>query len=152
MQQHQFTGMTRTVSVDVRGLPRPQGSMRLHTLPGGKTAARYPAAVYAWRAQVQQAVAELEVEPFAGAVELHLGFSLPRPAAHYGTGRNASLLKPGAPAHPAVMPDLDKLVRCVCDAVTDAGAWKDDSQVCVIHAAKRYASPPGVHITITELT
>lgn len=144
-------GMTRTVSVDVRGLPRPQGSMRLHTLPGGATAARYPAVVYAWRAQVQQAVAELEAEPFCGPVELRLGFDLPRPAGHYGTGRNSQAIKASSPGFPAVMPDLDKLVRCIADAVTDAGLWKDDAQVCLITAAKRYATPPGVHITITEL-
>jgi crossover junction endodeoxyribonuclease RusA len=144
--------LTRTVIVDVRGLPRPQGSMRLHTLPGGGTAARYPPAVYQWRGQVQQAVAQLEAEPFHGPVELHLAFDLPRPAGHYGTGRNAGVVKPGSPAHPAVMPDLDKLVRCVADAITDAGLWKDDAQVCAIHAAKRYVTtPPGVLITVTEL-
>jgi crossover junction endodeoxyribonuclease RusA len=127
--------------------------MRLHQLPNGHTAARYPAGVYVWRGQVQAAVAALEVEPFVGPVELRLGFDLPRPAGHFGTGRNAGVLKPSAPAHPAVMPDLDKLVRCVCDAITDAALWKDDSQVVVLHAAKRFASAPpgGVLITITEL-
>lgn len=140
------------MTVDVRGLPRPQGSMRLHTLPGGGTAARYPAAVYQWRAQVQQAVAQLETEPFPEAVELRLGFDLPRPAGHYGTGRNAQAIRPAAPDHPTHMPDLDKLVRCVADAITDAGLWKDDAQVVSLKAAKRYVTtPPGVLITIAEL-
>jgi crossover junction endodeoxyribonuclease RusA len=127
--------------------------MRLHTLPGGGTAARYPAAVYQWRGQVQQAVAQQEAEPFHGPVELYLAFDLPRPSGHYGTGRNADLVKPSSPTHPTVAPDLDKLVRCVADAITDAGLWKDDSQVCAIHAGKRYVdhTPPGVLIIITEL-
>jgi crossover junction endodeoxyribonuclease RusA len=142
----------RVVTIDVRGLPHPQGSMRLHALPNGKTAARYPAAVYQWRAQVQQAVAQLEEPPLGGAVKIRLGFDLPRPAGHYGTGRNAGTIKPSAPDWPTVMPDLDKLVRCVCDAITDAGLWHDDSQVVCLITAKRYASPPGVHIVITELT
>jgi Holliday junction resolvase RusA-like endonuclease len=142
---------TRSVTIDVRGLPRPQGSMRLHTLPNGKTAARYPAAVYAWRAQVQQAAADACAVPFVGAVELRLGFDLPRPTGHYGTGRNIGRVKPSAPPHPAIMPDLDKLVRCVADAITDAGVWHDDGQVCSLVCAKRYAAPPGVHIVITEL-
>jgi Holliday junction resolvase RusA-like endonuclease len=142
----------RSVTIDVRGHPRPQGSMRLHPLPGGKTAARYPAVVYEWRAQVQQAVAATEHEVFDGAVELRLGFELPRPLGHHGTGRNRGKVKRSAPAWPGVIPDLDKLVRCVCDAITDAGLWHDDAQVCSIQAAKRYATgPSGVIITVTEL-
>jgi Holliday junction resolvase RusA-like endonuclease len=50
------------------------------------------------------------------------------------------------------MPDLDKLCRAVADAITDAGLWADDAQVVSLVAAKRYSSPPGVHITITELS
>jgi len=140
------------LTIDVRGVPRPQGSMRLHTLPNGKTAARYPAVVYAWRAQVQQAVAQLDTEPFLGPVELRLGFDLPRPVGHFGTGRNRDLIRASAPAHPTVAPDLDKLTRCVADAITDAGLWKDDSQVVVIYAAKRYVTNrPGVLIIVQEL-
>lgn len=149
----------RSVTIDVRGLPRPQGSMRLHKLPNGSTAARYPAAVYEWRAQVQQAVAEVlrseeqrDLTQFVGAVEMRLGFELPRPASHFGTGRNRGQVRGSAPTWPRTMPDLDKLVRCVSDAITDAGLWHDDGQVCVIHSAKRYTTEvPGVLITVTEL-
>jgi Holliday junction resolvase RusA-like endonuclease len=149
-----LTTEARVVRIRVDGMPRPQGSMKLHALPNGKTAARYPAAVYQWRAQVQQAVAETldQTHPFEGAVELRLGFDLPRPIGHFGTGRNAGAIKASAPPWPAVMPDLDKLIRAICDSITDAGLWRDDSQVCVIHAAKRYVtSQPGVLITIIEL-
>jgi crossover junction endodeoxyribonuclease RusA len=126
--------------------------MRLHTLPGGGTAARYPAAVYQWRGQVQQAVAQLEAEPFHGPVELHLAFDLPRPSGHFGTGRNAGTIKPSSPTWPIVAPDLDKLVRAVMDSVTDAGLWRDDSQVVAIHATKCYVTtPPGVTITVADI-
>lgn len=144
----------RTVTIDVRGVPVPQGSLRFHPLPGGKTAARYPANVYQWRGQVQQAVADAAWETqLTGPVELHLGFEMPRLLSHYRTGKFAGALRPSAPTWPTTAPDLDKLVRCICDAVTDAGLWRDDSQVAVLQAAKRYANgPPGVLITITELT
>jgi crossover junction endodeoxyribonuclease RusA len=143
----------RRVTVDVRGLPRPQGSLRLHQLNGGKVAARYPAVVYAWRGQVQQAVADLDAEPFTGPVEVGLGFDLPRPLSHFGTGRNQGVQRLTAPTHPTGHPDLDKLARCVNDAITDAGLWRDDAQVVVMHCAKRYVTgPPGVLITITEAT
>jgi Holliday junction resolvase RusA-like endonuclease len=36
--------------------------------------------------------------------------------------------------------DLDKLVRAVLDAATQAGVWNDDKQVCEIHAAVIAAS------------
>jgi Holliday junction resolvase RusA-like endonuclease len=94
----------------------------------------------------------LDFEPFRGAVELRLGFDLQRPVGHFGTGRNAGIVKASAPAWPTVAPDTDKLARCVGDAITDAGLWKDDAQVAVLHAAKRYvAERPGVLITVTEL-
>lgn len=142
----------RRVTVDVRGMPRPQGSIRLHQLNNGKTAARYPAGVYVWRGMVQAAVADMGVEQFTGAVEVGLGFELPRPLSHFGTGRNAGQLRLRAPAHPTSAPDLDKLARCVCDAITDAGLWRDDAQVIVLHCAKRYTTgPPGVLITVTEV-
>ncbi|HVJ98946.1 MAG TPA: RusA family crossover junction endodeoxyribonuclease [Acidimicrobiia bacterium] len=143
----------RSVTIDVRGMPRPQGSMKLHTLPNGRAAARYPAGVYVWRGQVQAAVAGIECEQFTGPVELRLGFDMPRPLAHYGTGKNAGVLKRSAPDVPHTAPDLDKLVRCVNDAITDAGLWRDDAQVAVIVAAKRYVTTgvPGVLITVTEL-
>jgi crossover junction endodeoxyribonuclease RusA len=138
----------RRVEIDVRGLPRPQGSMQLFKNGGAK----YPAAVYVWRGQVQAAVAALEEPIILGAVELRLGFDLPRPLAHFGTGRNAGTVKASAPPHPITIPDLDKLVRCVSDAITDAGLWHDDSQVVSAVTAKRYGGQPGVHIVVTELT
>jgi Holliday junction resolvase RusA-like endonuclease len=140
----------RRIECDVRGLPRPQGSMQ-HFANGG---AKYPAGVYVWRGTVQAAVAALEEPPIPGAVELRLGFDLPRPQDHFwpvNRNHGPGELHPSAPPHPAVMPDLDKLVRAVCDSITDSGLWHDDAQVCSLVTAKRYNSPPGVHIVITEL-
>jgi Holliday junction resolvase RusA-like endonuclease len=145
----------RVVRIDVRGMPRPQGSMQMRALPNGGATGTYPAAVWHWRHQVQQAVAEVVEQSgrFEGPVELRLGFDLPRPLGHFGTGRNAGTIKASAPPHPAVMPDLDKLIRAICDSITDAGLWRDDSQVCSIQAGKRYTTKePGVYVTVTELT
>ena len=141
----------RMVSVDVRGLPRPQGSMTLHKTADGQTVSRYPPTVWEWRYQVQQAVAALNEGPFLGPVIVRLGFDLPRPAGHMGTGRNSEFIKPSSPTFPIVAPDLDKLTRCINDAITDAGLWKDDSQVVAMQAAKRYHSPPGVLITVSTV-
>jgi crossover junction endodeoxyribonuclease RusA len=71
-------------------------------------------------------------------------FTFARPAAHFGTGRNAHLLKPSAPARPVPKgkDDGDKLQRAVMDALTDAGMWADDSQVVEWHGSKLYAVSP----------
>jgi Holliday junction resolvase RusA-like endonuclease len=48
-------------------------------------------------------------------------------------------------------PDIDNLEKSVLDALTKAGAWKDDAYVASIHSVKRYArfgEKPGVHIAL----
>ena len=143
----------RQVTIDVRGIPRPQGSVRPYITPGGHAAVRNPDNVWRWRHQVQAAVAAAMAPtgPFQGPIELHLGFELPRPQSHFGTGVNAGTVKASAPSRPAAKKDdLDKLVRAVCDACTDGGAWEDDGQVVTLMAAKRYGTP-GVRIVISEL-
>jgi Holliday junction resolvase RusA-like endonuclease len=116
---------------------------------------KYPKEVYVWRGQVQAAVAALEQPTFTGPVELHLGFELPRPATHFlpvNSKRAMPELRSDAPTWPGAMPDIDKLIRAICDSITDAGLWGDDGQVVVIVAAKRYTSgTPGVTITVKEL-
>ena len=88
-------------------------------------------------------------------MSLTVRFVLPRPAGHYGTGRNAGRIKASAPPWPETMPDLDKLVRLIDDSITDAGTvWGDDAQVARITASKWYQGaddPPAAHITVQAL-
>jgi crossover junction endodeoxyribonuclease RusA len=91
--------------------------------------------------------------PLTGPVGVRIDFVMPRPKGHYGTGKNESALKPSAPKYPASMPDLDKLLRAIFDALTDAQVWKDDGQVVWCQVAKHYDGPTwpggiGVHITL----
>jgi len=46
-------------------------------------------------------------------------------------------------------PDIDNLVKFVMDGLTNAGFWKNDSNVWVIYADKRYDSKSRTIITIT---
>jgi Holliday junction resolvase RusA-like endonuclease len=83
-----------------------------------------------------------------GPRSLVLTFFMPRPKSHYGTGKNAARVKPEAPEQHTKKPDLDKLVRCVKDALTGV-AWADDSQVSNLAACKIYrGDSPGVLVTI----
>lgn len=82
-------------------------------------------------------------------------FMFPRLKGHYGTGRNASTLKPSAPAFRNTKPDKDKLERAINDALTDAGVWKDDSRVVDGGSRKVYGPKPGARVwiqTIKETT
>ena len=107
-----------------------------------------------WRRQVAAAYADRNFgDMLDGPVSIIVDFYLPRPKAHYGTGRNAGTLKGSAPVEHLTMPDLDKLVRAVGDALTRL-AWRDDSQIVAWHAYKHYATtmtPVGAQITIQEL-
>jgi len=138
------------VVIEVRGIPAPQGS---------KIRNRYGAvyesnrAVGPWREAIRAEVQRQILAPLAGAVICEITFRLGRPKGHYGTGRNAGSVRPGAPAVPAGKPDLDKLCRAVLDGLTDGHAWKDDGQVFTLIARKVYAlpgMPTGCRITLHE--
>lgn len=67
--------------------------------------------------------------PLDQPVHLRMVFSFPRPKSHYRTGRNSHLLRPGAPSRPSGKPDLDKLARSTCDALSTAAIVRDDARV-----------------------
>ena len=98
-------------------------------------------------------------DQLTGPVRAWIRFTFDRPKSHYRTGRNALLLRDSAPSHPGRADgDLDKLVRAVCDALTDARVWTDDTQLVDLRARKFYAGEDeyalpqaGVQIILEEL-
>jgi crossover junction endodeoxyribonuclease RusA len=74
------------------------------------------------------------------------GFTVVRPKGHFG----AQGLKPSAPQHPAVRPDLLKLARAVEDAMKGV-VYGDDQQIVVELLLKRYGEPAGVTVNLWEL-
>lgn len=87
-------------------------------------------------------------------VSLKLTFYRSRPKGHYGTGRNAGVLKDSKKQEqPVSKPDLTKLTRAVEDALTGV-IWKDDSQVVTQDTIKVYCGAEdkvGVLIEIKSL-
>lgn len=155
------------LSVRVHGTPIPQGSAKAFALrkdgvPTGRAVVTGDnPKTKSWRQAIVDEVTKFLTGEAGGTwqamtavpVWVALYFFLPRPAGHFGTGRNAALLRPSAPHAPGIKPDLDKLIRAVLDALTDAGAWRDDSQVVHISAWKAYAAPgqvPGAHIEVRK--
>jgi Holliday junction resolvase RusA-like endonuclease len=104
-----------------------------------------------WKQQVAGLVASQAPEQLLGPVFLELTFVMHRPKSHFGSGKNAGVLKASAPNYPAVRPDTTKLVRGVEDALTEAGLWRDDAQVVEQLARKLYGSPERVEIKVWEL-
>lgn len=102
-----------------------------------------------WASSISHTAHEKGVRMIIGPVLITLAFYMPRPKSHFGTGKNAAALKNGAAYYHTSTPDLDKLVRCVIDALTGI-AWNDDSQVGLIRARKVYHHTPGVTIEISE--
>lgn len=137
--------------VTIPGIPVPQGSKR-HV--GNGVMIETNKRLAPWRADaiaaIQQAMGD-GWEPFTGPVRMVAMFAFPRPKSHYGTGRNSSLLKPSAPSYKPSAPDLDKLLRATCDALTQAGAWRDDALLAAVIACKAYdEDAPATRLTIRE--
>lgn len=92
-----------------------------------------------WRKLVSFAFSAVE-EPIEGEVTLEVEFIMPRPK--YMSGLTLPHIK---------RPDIDKLLRSTADALTGK-AYKDDSQLTVVRATKRYAEldeQPGAEITVS---
>lgn len=133
----------------VYGMPGAQGSKRFVGVKNGKgVMIESSAKVKPWRLAVKYAAlaARCGQPPLDGPLVVTMVFTLPKP-----TG--ASKTKT---TYPKGRPDLSKLLRSTEDALTDAGAWKDDARVIeYARAAKVYPNEdpdaldaPGVVIEI----
>lgn len=154
----------------VPGRPVPQGSKTafISKSTGRPVVVDKDQRLPRWRAAITSAAIEYQAElmhtqptlyaglPWEGGIGVKVVFVLERPKGHFGTGKNASAVKASAPDHPATMPDLDKLLRAVFDALTDAQVWRDDGQVVWCQTEKVYVSTywahPGVQITVGRMT
>jgi len=128
--------------IDVSGEPASQGS---HSVINGRIVQVNSSKHKKWRNAVVFAALDLIGEdwtPIDEPVELTVIFYLPRPK---------SVL---TRSFPAVMPDLDKLIRAVGDSLTNAGIIRDDSRIITITARKLYADDrgPGAVIRVNTLT
>lgn len=114
----------------VVGVPGAQGSKR-HV--GGGRMIESSKKVGPWREAVAaQLVAACSTKFGDAAVRLTVEFVLTRP-------QSMSAKKPTP--HCTKTPDIDKCVRSTCDAISIAGIWGDDKNVCELVARKRTAEP-----------
>ena len=80
--------------------------------------------------------------PLAGDIYLKLIFYMQRPKHHYRTGKFKHLLKDDVPDGHSITPDLDNLVKMLCDVIQGKNRFiVDDCQICMIQAEKVYGTP-----------
>lgn len=144
--------MSRAADVFIPGIPVAKGSARAYVLPNSRRAVVVQdnaAKQKPWAAAIGFAVAEKWHGASLGPIALRMAFNMPRPKSH-STAKGA--LRPSAPRFHGTKPDVDKLVRCVLDALTGI-VYGDDSQVCEVHATKEYAigNQPGLALGVQEV-
>lgn len=143
----------RFVVFTVAGVAAPAGSKRAfpNRRTGGVIVTDDSKRSRPWKAAVSTAAADAMDGPMLdGPLELTITFYLPRPKSHFGSGRNASSVRGGAPAFPTVKPDVSKLIRAVEDAITGI-VWRDDAQVIAQHAFKEYGLTARTEIEVRSL-
>ena len=90
--------------------------------------------------------------PLIGPLAIDLLFVMPRPKAHYGTGKNVTILKSTSPRYHSAKKrfDIDNCIKFTLDCLNEL-VYEDDGQVAVISAVKRYGERPRTEIFIREL-
>lgn len=139
-----------TLTFTAIGTPAAQGSKAYMGLRNGKPVlVEQSKKVAPWRAavclQAKAAITANRWQTTNQPVALTVLIRVARP-------KTVSALKR---PYPTVPPDSDKILRSICDALTQAGAWTDDSVVVDHHVYERYAdngTRPGVDIKIETIT
>jgi Holliday junction resolvase RusA-like endonuclease len=93
-----------------------------------------------WILEAKKQIRELGGKALHGPLELTVFFAMPRPKSHFGTGRNAGILKSSAPKAHTQTPDLDNLLKFVMDCLNHCDVWLDDKQVVWIATKKMWST------------
>jgi len=128
------------IDIFVEGNPKPQARPRVAMR--GRRAMAYNADskdMKAWKKALDSALSEIPDRGLEGPMHVELVFRLPRPKAHYRTGKFSRLLKDSAPGDEGSRCDVDNLSKVILDKITRSGYWVDDSSVVFLSARKRWA-------------
>ena len=90
--------------------------------------------------------------PLTDEIMIQLLFVMERPKSHYRTGKFKHLLKDDIPEYHSYTPDLDNLVKMICDVIQGKDRFiLDDSQICRIQAEKIYGENPRTEVIIEKI-
>jgi Holliday junction resolvase RusA-like endonuclease len=123
----------RTSAFRVLGHPVPQSGMKpVSTAAGPRLVTTGGRDLENWRHSLaaEAAVARVNGRRHLGPVALCVEFRYPMPGARTAAQRHQDSIPK------VTQPDLDKLLRAVCDGMTAGALILDDAQICEIHATK----------------
>lgn len=125
--------MTRIVEFEVLGVPAPQGSKRAFVVAGkARMSDMGSTKAVAWRDSVSAAARDIaaDVGRLDGPLGVSVEFRFPMPASRSKAVRAAGR------AWKVTAPDIDKLLRCLCDGLSAGGLIVDDARFCAVEATK----------------
>lgn len=126
---------------EARGKARPRMTRAGHTYTPDSTVIAENAVRDAWVAAGRPSFGE-------APVGVSISVFTVRPKVHFK--RDGSLSAAGLRAvYPVKKPDLDNVVKLVCDALNGL-AWRDDSQVGTLMVMREWADTPSVQVAIWE--
>lgn len=142
------------IQFTVYGTPAPAGSKRAFAIrnrPGRFAVTDDSKRSRPWKGQVEQVAGKaMNGQPLLREpIEATFRFYVKRPKGHFGTGRNAGVVKASAPPFPAVKPDVLKLARAVEDALSGV-VYADDALIVSEYLSKEYGEPERVEVTVEK--
>lgn len=138
------------ITFRVYGVPKPGGSKKgfFNKKLGRVMIVDDSKHIKTWRGEVKDAAIDNAPDKLLQCpLQMSVVFFMPRPKAHYRTGKHQGKLKENAPHKHIKMPDALKLMRGTEDAMTGI-IYKDDCIIWDEHQRKVYDERPGAQITI----
>ena len=90
--------------------------------------------------------------PLAGDISIKLVFTMERPKNQYRTGKYKHLLKDNVSEYHSYKPDLDNMVKLICDVIQGKDRMIcDDSQICMLQAEKVWGFAGKTEVVIEEI-
>lgn len=136
-----------TLTIDVEGVPIPQGSKKAYIRGKRVVLVEANPELPAWRktviARTQARMTVTGWTKLDGMIRLSVDFFMPRPKTISVEER----------PRPTVPPDGDKLLRAIADSLKLAGAIVDDSRIVSWHADEWYSTTGrcGARIVVSEV-
>jgi Holliday junction resolvase RusA-like endonuclease len=158
----EWSRVMTTIRFAVYGEPKPQGSKKsvpIYSRSGpvmknGRVLTRVVndnPKLGEWRQELSYAARQAYSGPLlCGPLKVAMTFYRPRPSAHFGSGKNAGVVKASAIGWPISRPDVLKLARAVEDSLTGV-LYRDDSQIVDERLVKAWGECFSVEVTVTEL-
>lgn len=128
------------IEINVAGTPVAQPRYRV-SARGGKVRHYLPTdhPIHEYRSQIRNAALAQGHSPIEGAVRVDVVWQWQMPRRNqFATYRYCK-------------PDMDNLMKGVCDALTEAGVWSDDAQIVEMHGAKIYGEQAGTFIKVWSI-